>query len=64
MLALSEAHFAGHQFMTNTYPWLRHVDRAIAQLGEGEVQRVITADLLPWALGVGDPLRERVEARS
>lgn len=55
--------FYGHGFAGNFYPWCRHVREAAQRLGEAQARRLVAADLVPWALGRGDPLRERVEAR-
>lgn len=65
-LPLREWEFFGNYggISFNAYPWLAYVRRALERLGEPEARRAIAAELLPWALGEGDPLRDRVEARA
>ena len=55
--------FCGHRFIGNTYPWLRLAEQCTERLGQEAASTAVRDDLVPWALGYRDPLRERVEAR-
>lgn len=63
ILPVDGGHFYGHAYAGNSYPWLGHLWEGCERLGEEAAKRVVRAELVPWALGYGDPVRERVEAR-
>ena len=61
----STLHF--QEYKDNLSAWkakntVERVSEAVAG-GDLAVRTAIVAELLPWALGYGDPVRERVEAR-
>lgn len=60
---LDPIRFLGHGPLGYVHPWFKHVTRLAERLGEKEARRAVEAELVPWALGTGDALRARVEAR-
>lgn len=62
LTALGRADLAAHEAAREAVELLRFCGET-AEVGEPELREIVTAELLPWALGERDLLKERVEGR-